>query len=806
MDYITDFKSFSGCNFDFSPFQNDACKAIVNNDHVLVTAHTGSGKTLPAEFAIYYHIRVKHKKVVYTSPIKALSNQKFEEFSRKFPEFSVGILTGDIKHNPDADLLIMTTEILQNHCFKMNHNHKYLDFNIDLENELGCVVFDEVHYIDDPDRGTVWEQCMIMLPDHVPFVMLSATIGQKETFAAWIEKITMKKVQICSTNHRVVPLQFIEFFTMPSKYVETIKDKKKKKLFTDKLDKKENIIKTPESYNYSVLNTTKKCMFEIKKDDTRVHQKFVLNECLEHMKNEDRFPCLCFVFSRKQVEKIADQITCNLFLENEKDYSVEPVFRQLLVSKVSNWKEYMELPEYKHYIDLLEKGIGIHHAGMLPIFKEMIEILYDKKYIKVLVATETFAIGLNMPTRSVIFTSLYKHDGNSRRLLKSHEFIQMAGRAGRRNIDVVGYVYLLTNLYEPLTENEYYSLFHSSPKILKSKFKIGYNLILNFMNNFDEERFERMIKNSMMNLDIEAQSNHSMVQIKKIKNSMKETVAKIEEYEWDVIDWFKNYDKLKDSLQYAPNKKKKQIMKDLKTYDDCEDRMVLRSYYDDYISKKSQCEKELNMLEYTKNFIKDQVSCIHGILLNNHFIDDDHKLTTKGMCASYLHEVHCLAFMDFFEKYMHKESEIEERDILCILSCFCVIKVRDDEKVNIPPYCKEEMKFIQNCINSYVDSELKHDMYITSEDTLQYDLMYYMNKWYTEVKDNDTARLFFSEIKNENTFFVGDFMKSCMKIVNIINEIKIVCEEQCNYNILEKITNIQNNIQKNIVSNKSLYI
>ena len=123
------------------------------------------------------------------------------------------------------------------------------------------------------------------------------------------------------------------------------------------------------------------------------------------------FACLCFVFSRKQVEVIANQITTNLFLEDEKDYSVEPIFRQLLVSKITNWKEYIELPEYQTYLNLLEKGIGVHHAGMLPVFKETIEILYDKKYIKALIATETFAIGLNMPTRSVVFTSLYKHDG-----------------------------------------------------------------------------------------------------------------------------------------------------------------------------------------------------------------------------------------------------------------------------------------------------------------------------------------------------------------------------------------------------------
>ena len=487
MNFIQNYKDYIRCNFDFSPFQNEAIKGIIENNHVLVTAHTGSGKTLPAEFSIFYNIKILHKKVIYTSPIKALSNQKYKEFSKKFPDIEVGILTGDIKHNPSADLLIMTTEILQNHCFKKNHGNNYLDFNIDLENELGSVVFDEVHYIDDPDRGTVWEQTMIMLPDNVPFVMLSATIGEKEVFAQWIERITHKKVVLCHTNHRVVPLEFHEFFSVPDKYVDNIKNKDKKSMFQKKIDNKFSIVKNNKYFNKHSLIQTKKCVHELTKDGFIVHQKFVINDCLETMKHQDMFPCLMFVFSRKRVESIANQITTNLFLENEKDYNIEPVYRQMLVSKINNWKEYICLPEYQTYLNLLEKGIGVHHAGMLPVFREIMEILYDQKYIKVLVATETFAIGLNMPTRSVIFTSLFKHDGHSQRLLRSHEFIQMAGRAGRRNIDTIGYVILLTNCYEPLDETSYHNLFYSSPKILKSKFRINYNLILNFIENYNKD-------------------------------------------------------------------------------------------------------------------------------------------------------------------------------------------------------------------------------------------------------------------------------------------------------------------------------
>ena len=180
--------------FELSDFQKYSIQAILEGNHILVTAHTGSGKTLPAEFAIE-HCVSQGKKVIYTSPIKALSNQKFYEFSKKFPNISFGILTGDIKFNPEADVLIMTTEILRNTLLQktinMNNNNESvpLQFEMDFENELTAVVFDEIHYINDLDRGKVWEETIMMLPSHIQFIMLSATIDKSEVFAQWIEDV-----------------------------------------------------------------------------------------------------------------------------------------------------------------------------------------------------------------------------------------------------------------------------------------------------------------------------------------------------------------------------------------------------------------------------------------------------------------------------------------------------------------------------------------------------------------------------------------------------------------------------------------
>ena len=801
MDEIQNFKTHTNNNFEFSNFQTEACLSIVKDKHVLVTAHTGSGKTLPAEFSIYYNIKVKGKKVIYTSPIKALSNQKYKEFSAKFPDIEVGILTGDIKHNPTADLLIVTTEILQNHCFKTKNKGLYLDFNIDLKNELGSVVFDEVHYIDDVDRGTVWEQTIILLPDHVPFVMLSATIGKKEHFANWISTITNKDVIICSSEKRVVPLVFYEFFALPDKYIKNIKDKKKKDMFIKKTNSKLNMIKQGSNYHYNHLLLTKKCTTELTKDKFRVHDKFVINECLEHLKHSDMFPCLLFVFSRKQVENISKQIFVDLFLPDEKDYMIRPIFTKMLVQKLENWKEYVNLPECEFYIELLEKGIGIHHAGMLPVFREIIEMMYEKKYIKVLIATETFAIGLNMPTRTVIFNSLFKHDGNQMRLLQSHEFIQMAGRAGRRNIDKIGHVILLTNNYQPLGESEYNSLFHNKPKVLTSKFRITYNLILNYLENLNKQDFIEMIQKSLMNKDIVNQINISQTEIISFNEKICQFDTLLDE---DTIGYFQNYEHLKDKYALVSNKEKKKIKKEIQTIESTDDFSKYYSYqnYKDLVER---LKKEENILNYASTYIETQINVLFDILKMNGFANENMEVTPTGLNASYIHELPCLVFCDLYG-HCDKFENYSETQIVCLLSAFYELKVKDDYKSHYPNIMKKEFAFIEERLNYYKDKELPSELYITIKFNIQYDLIDYIEKWFNNIETIDDTRFFFHQITSELDIFTGDFIKCCMKLVNMCNELIVFSENDNNYSFLEKINNIQRKLQKSIVSNKSMYV
>ena len=770
-----------------SEFQIQAIKSIEDGYHTLITAHTGSGKTLPAEYAIKYFTE-RGKKVIYTSPIKALSNQKYAEFTKKFPDLQIGILTGDNKHNPGANVLIMTTEILQNNLFKTNKN-AYLEIDMNIETELGCVIFDEVHYIDDHDRGTVWEQCIIMLPDHIQIVMLSATIGEKEKFARWIENIKHNKVTICSTDKRVVPLSFYTYMVVPNKVITPMPP-----LMKATFEQKSGVLDVIDKNIDIVVDKNRRCLHYLKNNDISISRKFVLNELCNTLREKEMFPALFFVFSRKQVQEMANEIHVSLFDENEKDYMVEPICRQLLVSRVKNWKEYMALPEYQQYVNLLERGIGIHHAGMLPIFREMIEILYDQKYIRVLFATETFAIGLNMPTKTVCFTSLFKHDGNQLRQLYSHEFIQMAGRAGRRNIDTIGHVIMMTNLYTMLDSTQYHKLLHSSPKILKSKFKINYTLLLHYLNNYSLADCSSLIEKSLMNQDIINEIKLCNEKVKDLSVELSQQNALVTNESACIM-----YMDLNKDYVLAKNKIRKQLSNQI-TLIETEVRDIKNQVA--VINKLKDIKKEIDVQQtnkvYAERYITSQVQSIYTILSNNNYLNET--LTPKGVMACYIHEIHPLIFCDAYEKYDGFKN-YNAIDIFCLLSCLYDIKVTDELKDLSPSFLKDELKFMNDRIYYYYDEETKY-LLTNTEQSLNYDMMTYIKIWMESCDDEISSIQLIQRMKVEKKWFTGDFIKCCLKLVNMAKEI-----ESCNnLELIEKMKEGSNKLLKFICSNESLYL
>ncbi|OZJ02181.1 hypothetical protein BZG36_04323 [Bifiguratus adelaidae] len=456
--------------FELDTFQKHAVYHLERGDSVFVAAHTSAGKTVVAEYAIA--LAEKHMtKAIYTSPIKALSNQKFRDFKHTFGD-DVGILTGDVQIRPEASCLIMTTEILRSMLYR----------GADLIRDVEFVIFDEVHYVNDLERGVVWEEVIIMLPAHVTLILLSATIPNTKEFADWVGRTKRKDIFVISTTQRPVPL---EHYLYAKKDLYKIVDADRNflsagwKNANDAMTKSDKELKgaaqgrgtgrgqrgvpqrgrggsAPRSF--SAMQSTDRNLY--------IHLVGFLNK-------RQLLPVVVFTFSKKKCEEYASALS-NIDLSSSVEKSEVHVLR---------------------IRDLLARGIGVHHGGLLPIIKEMVEIMFSRGLVKILFATETFAMGVNMPARSVVFSSLRKHDGRSFRDLLPGEYTQMSGRAGRRGLDPTGVVIIACGGDEPPDMTTLNRMILGQPTKLESQFRLTYNMILNLL-RVEALKVEEMIKRS----------------------------------------------------------------------------------------------------------------------------------------------------------------------------------------------------------------------------------------------------------------------------------------------------------------------
>lgn len=426
--------------YPLDTFQQHAVAAISRDENVLVTAKTGSGKTFVGEYQIAHSLR-KGGRVFYTTPIKSLSNQKFHDLKSEFPHASVGIMTGDMKFCPDAQIVIMTTEILRNLLFKQGSSTQSLGITANLSlDSLDAVVFDECHYINDRDRGAVWEETMILLPREINLVLLSATIESPELFASWLGELKKKPIHLISTQFRVVPLQHAVY---QREEILTVMDNREKfygDVYRNWLRWREADAKAGDKHKEKVAER-RGGGYEapvVQRGDSIKAYKHQMNELIARLQETGLLPALFFVFSRKNCEKYAGNVEHTL-LDSSETAAVKHIIRFHLHRYGDT---VAKLPQYHTLAALLERGIAFHHSGLIPVLKEIVEILFGRGYVKLLFATETFAVGINMPTKTVVFTSFRKYDDESQglRMLNTDEYIQMAGRAGRRGKDDKGLV------------------------------------------------------------------------------------------------------------------------------------------------------------------------------------------------------------------------------------------------------------------------------------------------------------------------------------------------------------------------------
>ena len=430
-------------------FQIDAISDIKGNNNVLVVAPTGSGKTLIAEKSIDFYLE-KNKNIFYTTPIKALSNQKYNDFKKAGVD--VGLLTGDRTIDKDKDLIIATTEILRNMIFSKDKK---------LEN-TGLIILDEVHYLGDTERGTTWEEILIHADLGIKFLCLSATVKNKNEFLEWIVSLR-GPTSLIQNNQRPVPLE-ISLIT------------------TNKLSNSIKILKSTNKKKDNNNSKLSKLTQNVKKPS--------LDEQVNFLEDQWLTPCIFFHFSRERVESKARQLANNRKVVDD---------HKLIRDKFHDIFDDLDLSDHTllnldEHLWMWSRGVAFHHAGLAPIVKEFIEFLFLNKYINFLFATETLALGINMPAKSIYLDRLNKYDGIKSRLISRSEFLQLTGRAGRRGIDDKGYAFLS---FDKNINPEWYSnLFTLESSNLNSAFSINYFSILNLLNIYSADECIEILNKS----------------------------------------------------------------------------------------------------------------------------------------------------------------------------------------------------------------------------------------------------------------------------------------------------------------------
>lgn len=442
-------------DFELDDFQKEALGCIQNGDSVVVCAPTGAGKTCIAEFALHEALK-KGKRIFYTTPLKALSNQKFSDFSKKYGESNVGLLTGDISINRDGQIVVMTTEVFRNMLYGTHFGS--LQENL---NNVGYVVLDEVHYMNDEQRGTVWEESIIYCPTGIQLVALSATVANSQQLVDWINSVH-SSTKLIYTDFRPVPLR--HYYYDSSKPNDILP------------------LLTPDGQ----LNHKIKPESKMKHFSRRVQPKSPVTNIVDILHQKEMLPAIYFTFSRRkcdeQMEKCAG---LNLITKEE----------QKQIHEIIN--DYIEENPYlvkNAHLQYLYQGVSSHHAGLLPGWKVLVEKLFQKGLIKVVFATETLAAGINMPARTTIISSISKRTDNGHRTLTASEFLQMSGRAGRRGMDEIGYVVVVGTAFQ--SPEEVAHLVQSLANPLESRFMPSYSMVLNLLERFSMDEAKELILKS----------------------------------------------------------------------------------------------------------------------------------------------------------------------------------------------------------------------------------------------------------------------------------------------------------------------
>jgi superfamily II RNA helicase len=735
--------------FEPDHFQKYSFHAIDKNESVLVTAHTGSGKTLVAEYAIKHNLQ-QNKRILYTAPIKSLSNQKFNDFIKLYSIDRVGIMTGDNKINPDADIVILTTEILRNSLYEQNN---------ELLKNVGCVIFDEVHYINDQDRGTVWEESLMLLSNKIQLILLSATIDHPDMFAKWLCDTKQMNIHLIPTSHRVVPLKHFIFVNNELYPVLDNCDKFNESMYIRAIDEyKKYRIKKKTQYNMGMFHDLMKFL----------HTK-ELNQTI------------LFCFSRKKCEQLAEQVAMN-YLDSDERHRANTIFMKYMYKYKS---QYEYLHQYQLIYKLIQNGICFHHSGLLPLLKDVIEILFSEGLIKVLFATETFAVGINMPTRTVVFMELEKYTNYEKRLLNTSEYKQMSGRAGRRGKDIFGNVIIFPYKEIP-SQFDLKQVMMGKIAHIESKFEISPQFYLKTMNS----NSTNFIESSLLYMELDKQMKDAQSDLDLYSS---EWTSLMPHYNSEIHKYLELKCKL-DEMAFQiikPNKNDLKLLSELKS--------TLQQYNVDKLTEvyKKKKNKECELLSL-QTYIETTLKSIEPFLIDLEYITPNKQLLAKGMLAKQIYECNPFLLTEILTRGMFDDLTCEE--IVGFIGIF-IDDDNEDDSINVisSEIIINKTIQVEEIIEIYLSYENKYGC--TSKPAF-----WKISYLYAEIGYMWASQISLKEIIETYNVYEGNFVKNMIKIHNIIEDIVLLCEMSNKPELIPRLKKSMKLILRDVVSADSIYL
>ena len=766
---LKELESFAAAlRFPLDDFQEKACQALERGSGVLVAAPTGAGKTIVGEFAIHLAIS-SGQKVFYTTPIKALSNQKYQELIAKYGKEMVGLLTGDNNTNSEAQIVVMTTEVLRNMIYATSTTLR----------DLGYVVMDEVHYLADRFRGAVWEEVILHLPKDVRVVSLSATVSNAEEFGAWLNEVR-GNTEVIVSEIRPVPLhQHVMFGDEILELFET--GSKQMRVNPELLQKHQARARSP-------IRGRGKWGGGKYASDSKVRQpgqfpKLEKPDVVETLDRASLLPAIFFIFSRAGCDKAVEACRRAGVRLTDRDEATQ--IRSLAEARCSAISdEDLDTLGYFDWLNSLERGYAAHHAGMLPAFKEVVEELFLRKLVKVVFATETLALGINMPARTVVLERLDKYNGESRVQITAGEYTQLTGRAGRRGIDPEGHSVILWG--GQLDPNMVAGLASKRTYPLNSSFKPTYNMAVNLTEAFGARLASNILERSFAQF----QADRSVVGLAQViaekQSSLEGYAEAMQCHLGDFIEYSTLRREISDlerqgaSLRARGGKDIRQTkgmrsheaqLADLKRKlrshpcHGCNDREAHARWGERYQKLRKEVDQAVRQIESRTNLVARTFERICSLLEELDYLErqgDDLEVTPSGKRLAKIYGERDLLIAECVNKGAWRDLDGAS---LAAMAAALVYEGRRDEGDFEPKLPKgsfrdalEQTQQIQQRLY-----ELQEEFRLPKESELELGMVWGVYRWATGAKLDDVLKL--------TGLLPGDFIRWCKQIIDLLDQL-----------------------------------